>query len=58
MLIFLSFTLIYSLGNLYLFFKVSDISGLTLVRKYFFRSVHTIYDIFPDIYTSIHPEGL
>ena len=35
MLIFLSFTLIYSLGNLYLFFKVSDISGLGLYENFF-----------------------
>ncbi len=35
MLIFLSFTLIYSLGNLYLFFKVSDISGLGLYENIF-----------------------
>lgn len=35
MLIFLSFTLIYSLGNLYLLFKISTVSGLTLLEEFF-----------------------
>jgi hypothetical protein len=54
MLIFLSFTIIYCLGNLYLFFKVSDISGLGLYENIFlglFILLMTFSPIFIHQYT-------